>query len=169
MNGTLTSVRLVNRALVKEGPVHEPLFYYNEIIKKTEQYNLAVRGSTYGAYVPGPYVEAIYPKEHENSYPIDMFIQYLKSISSCFDYYKGLKPYTILEFSISFLLSENDEIIKGKTQFVIWYDSLKEDLKYSSTDIKEEPILSVKPNLQKRITRDELDLALSTKNIFINK
>jgi len=142
---TINYMRLVNRALIKQG-------FQNvvDVLKLTESYDLAIVLSSAGAYQPGPYIKTIHLKDDEG-YNLNTFLRYIKELTKYLDCYQSVFPYTELEISIKYCISDSTDIKKISTHLISFYDKGTSYIK--PINILETPILNITPNAQNRIEK----------------
>jgi len=162
----ISGVRLINRALVKEGDGIDRLCYWNRIIQIAEEFGLAIRGGTQGGFIDGPFIEAIYTRNKNDILEVKKFAKFLKSIMGFLDMYNGVKPYTQMEMSVKYIISKDSTTIKKQTHLGIWYDlNLKESM-LRAVDSEKDAILPVNLRLQMRLTQNDINEALKNSVIF---
>ncbi len=163
----INSIRLINRAFIKEGrDSEERLKNIFAVFKLVEENGLSAKIGNISGYAEGPYIEALF-KRSDVVIEVEQFIQFLNQLSAYLDYYNGGYPYTNLEFSVKFSIEQpNGEIIEGKTQLMGYYNIDKYCNNFIALDSSKLPLLHIKPQNQNRITSLEIQNATNKMSFF---
>lgn len=162
---TITNVRLINRAFIKvpSVPKHR-LYYFYKIVNISEKYGLSIRISTNSQYNEYPFIEAIYIKK---PITIKEFYTYITNISDYLYMYNGVEPYTKLEFSVSYEISLDSQVVSSKSQLYLHYNIHRNEEEIIAIDYNEMPIHLIPPFKQIVITDKMLKSGIEQQTIFL--
>jgi len=156
MTTTLAKIRLINRAFIKPESVIE-------VFSLCKSLGIGVVLGSDGFFQSGPYIQSLYfTKATDKSVlSISDFQNFLISLSEYLDMYHGYNIYSYAEFCVEYTFKKDDTIKSNTSQLALYFD----EKTTVSVVPKTEPILSLKPEQQKRITSE--DMGTSTINTIL--
>lgn len=164
INNTITYIRLINRAFVKENVL-------SNVLELCDEHKIGVLlGNSANLSNGGNYIESIHLMKNV-TINIVKFKSFIADLIPFMDLYNGLtEPYAYMEFSLKCVFKENETILNKDAPDVnvlVFKQMDKDTFLIKILDPKINPLLKLKLTQQTRISIDELKIAQEQQFAFV--